>query len=133
MRMFTALRSLPNLARNLALAALLGSAFWAWALWPRLTCGGSLPDCASLIALAVGSAAYGTALGIAYISLSLVLAVVFNRIVPEHKRVKAPRAALAVSALLFGLQALLVGGIASAGALPNNWPWWLGIWGALLA
>jgi hypothetical protein len=131
--MLAALRSQPHLARNLALAALLGSAFWAWALWPRFTCGGLLPDCASLVALVVGSAAYGTALGIAYTSLSLVLAVVFNGMVPEHKKVKAPRAALAVSALLFGLQALLVGGIAVAGALPNNWAWWLGIWGALLA
>jgi hypothetical protein len=131
--MLAALRSQPHLARNVALAALIGSAFWAWALWPRFTCGGSLPDCSSLVALAVGSVAYGTALGVAYISLSLVLAVAFNGVTPEHKKVRAPRAALVVSALLFGLQALLVGAIAVAGALPGNWPWWLGIWGALFA
>lgn len=131
--MLAALRSQPHLARNVALASLLGTAFWAWALWPRFSCGGSLPDCASLVALAAGSASYGTALGTAYISLSLLLAVVFNGLVPEHKRLRAPQATLTVAALLFGVQALVVGGIAIAGALPSNWPWWLGIWGALLA
>ena len=131
--MLATLRPPPRLARNVVLASLVASAFWAWALWPRVSCGGSLPDCASLVALTVGSIAYGTALGVAYTSLSLVLAVVFNGLVPEHKRLHSPQDALTISALLFSLQALLVGGIAFAGALPNNWPWWLGIWGALLA
>lgn len=127
-----ALRPSTRTLRNVALASLVGSFFWALALWPRFTCGGTLPDCSSIVALGVGSLAYGTALGVAYTSLALLLELLLGRFIPEKKRLEPPNHALALSAFFFAVQAAIVGGIAAAGALPMSWPWWLGIWGAML-
>ena len=118
--------------RNAVVASLLGSVFWAWALWPTFSRGGSLPDCTSLVALSIGSLAYGTALGVAYTSFTLALEKVLGRFIPEEKRLEPENNALGLSGLLFLVQAIIVGAIALAGALPSNWPWWLGIWGAVL-
>lgn len=76
--------------------------------------------------------AYGTALGVAYTSLTLLLGLLIGKFIPEKKRLEPPNQALALAAFFFVVQAGIVGGIAAAGALPNSWPWWLGIWGAML-
>ena len=128
-----AFRPSPRTWRNLAVASVLGSAFWAWAMWPRFTCGGALPDCSSLVALGIGSLAYGTALGVTYTSLALLLEFLFGRLIPEKKRLEPNnQGVLALSAVFFVIQAGIVGAIAVAGALPSSWPWWLGIWGVIL-
>jgi len=126
------LRPSTRTLRNVTIASLLGSVFWAWALWPRFSCGGALPDCSSLVALGIGSLGYGTALGVAYTSLALLLELLLGRFMPEGKRLEPPNQALPVAAFLFAVQAAIIGVIAAAGALPNSWPWWLGIWGAML-
>jgi hypothetical protein len=125
-------RPSPRTLRTVALASVVGSVFWAWALWPRFSSGVALPECSSLVALGLGSIAYGTALGVAYTSLSLLLDFLFRRLIPEKKRLESTRQALPLAFVLFALQAAIVGGIAVAGALPAAWPWWLGIYGALL-
>jgi hypothetical protein len=115
---------------HLCLAWLVAAVLCGWFLAPRLVCEARPLSCEELLWLALASSVYGLAFAALYVALVVLLDPVVQLVRPQARALEREAKVLPVVASLFALQAVALGVMAALGALPAEWPWWLGALGA---